>query len=177
MKGHVRKRGTSGAFVADAGAQLAHRCTACRARTWGTWGRPVADCPACGSPLGEALSERRQTWRSGYPTRKAAEVGLRQFLCSVDAGRDPLPEKMTVGSWAERWLVSDRVRSLRPRTRARYAGIIRDDVVPAVGGLQLSELRARHIGLALEHATSRGMSPRSVAQDPSGDQFVLAGRC
>lgn len=163
MKGHVRKRGTSWAFVADAGAQLAHRCAACKAKTWATWGRPVTKCPSCGAPLDEARSQRRQTWRSGFATRKAAELALRQFLSSVDSGADPFPGRLTVADWAARWMASDRFTSLRSQTTSRYRQVMTDYVVPTIGDMQLTEVRARHVGLVLERVSERGVTARTVA--------------
>lgn len=166
MRGHVRRRATGWAFVADAGHQPATRCETCGRRDWVTRGRPSTSCPqgACDGAMTTPSPERRQVWKSGFATRKAAETALRTFLAGVEGGADPFPEKMTVAQWAARWTASERVKALRPQTRSRYLVIVRDDVLPAMGQMELTAVRPRHVGLVLDHARERGLAPRSVTQ-------------
>lgn len=165
MRGHTRRRGDGWSFVADAGHQPAARCTTCGRRAWITRGPGLTTCPhaTCDGLGGQAL-ERRQVWKSGFKTKGAAEAALRIFLTGVEAGADPFPEKMTVTQWADRWATSERVEALRPRTRARYLGIVRDDIKPVIGSMELTAVRPRHVGFILEQARGRGLSARSVTQ-------------
>lgn len=166
MKGHTRKRGNSWAFVADAGHHPAARCTTCGSRVWVERGRYPERCTkaACDGVMGEPTPERRQVWRSGFKTKKAAQSALTGFLAAVDGGADPLPAKMTVAEWAKQWSESEAVTGLRHRTSVRYLSILRDDILPAIGQMEVAKVRPRHLNLALEHGKRRGLSPRSVTQ-------------
>lgn len=166
MKGHTRRRGNGWAYVADAGHQPAARCDTCEKRTWAVRGRVPAACPqgSCEGALGQPTPERRQVWKSGFRTKALAEAAMRTFIAGMEGGADPFPDRMTVAQWSERWATSEQVQSLRPQTRSRYEGILRTDVVPAIGTMDLGTVRPRHVGLVLDHARERGLSPRSVTQ-------------
>lgn len=166
MRGHTRRRGDGWSFVADVGQQPAARCDTCGKRCWATRGRVPPKCSqdACDGTMGDQAPERRQVWKSGFRTRKAAETALRTYLGTVESGADPFPDKLTIAEWAERWGTSERVETLRPRTRARYLGIVRDDIVPAIGTMELTLVRPRHVALVLDQARGRGLAPRSVTQ-------------
>lgn len=51
---------------------------------------------------------------------------------------DPKAAQVTVGLWAQRWL--DAQTHLKPSTRERYAGILREHVVPRWGSTRLSDV-------------------------------------
>jgi integrase len=164
MRGHVRRRGATWSYVVDAGMNRARRCTTCDARVWTEWGHSPGVCPKCAAELGEERQERQQIWKSGFRTKRAAEQEMRDFLVKVGAGADPLPKDLTVTAWVEKWLVSERVRSLRTQTSNRYRQLLRNDVIPSIGGMQLVDVRPRHIALVLERLAERGMSARTITQ-------------
>jgi integrase len=68
----------------------------------------------------------------------------RDWLTTVENSKitgayvDPNRSKVTVGTWADEWLESK--LDLAPKTRDRYAGIIREHIRPRWGALQLSEV-------------------------------------
>jgi len=165
MRGSVLPRGSGWTYVVDVPRQPCVTCVEGH-RTDLSHGATPKSCPVvgCDAPLGERGSRRRQLWKAGFPTRKAAEFAMRRHLVQLDQGADPYPTKITVDEWMTKWLASPHVTMLRPRTSTRYAQIVRDDVSPVIGSLLLTEVRRRHAGMVIDHCRARGLSPRSIAQ-------------
>jgi Arm DNA-binding domain len=63
----------------------------------GSWAW-VADVPA---PEGQP---RRQQTKSGFPTKKDAELALREYLVLADRGRVVAPSSRTLGEYLSQWL-------------------------------------------------------------------------
>ena len=101
-------------------------------------------------------------WRSGFATKASASQAIRDFLGRVDAGKDPFPDDITFRDWVARWLDSERVRSLRPHTAARYQQVLEDYLLPDLGALKLADIRPRHIRPVLDSMAVRGRAPRSL---------------
>ena len=66
-----------------------------------------------------ATGRRRQQWKGGYKTRKAAEAGLRELMAAVDGGQHVARSATTVGEYLDEWLVGQEAR-LRPTTWNSY---------------------------------------------------------
>src|SRR5919106_6348152 len=62
-----------------------------------------------------ATGKRRQKWKGGFRTRKAAEAALRELVAGVDAGRYVERSTKTVGEYLDEWLEVVQPR-LRPTT-------------------------------------------------------------
>lgn len=163
MKGHVRKRGTAWAFVVDVDGQRAQRCEACGARSW-VERRSIEACPKCSGAMSEARAERRQVWRSGFPTKRAAEQELRSYLVDVESGRDPFPADTDLRTWADQWRSSETFGRLRPRTRARYAQVLEDWWLDQLGPMAVTSIRPRHVRQVLDAMAGDGVSERSISE-------------
>jgi len=89
-------------------------------------------------------------WRARYRDAHGAEHA-RHFTRKVDAQRwldsvttavqtgmyvDPNRGRVTVAEWAPRWLAGQ--AHLKPSTRERYAGILREHVLPASSRVQVA---------------------------------------
>jgi integrase len=135
MRGTVRKRGNTWSFIVDEGND------------------PVT-------------GKRRQRWKGGFKTRRAAEDGLREALNRIGRGDDPIPEKVTYEEFLERrWLPHLAAQDKpRPRTRERYADLLRTYVVPHIGAMQVERVRPGDVQRALDAATKEGRAPRTVRQ-------------
>ncbi len=125
------------------------------------------------------------------------------FLTSVEGAKlagtyiDPAVAQLTVGAWADRWLAGQ--THLKPSTRERYAGILREHVGPRWGTVRLadvghadvqawvSELAAsrsaattrkvhRVLSLVLESAVKDGRLVRNVAEGASLPRVVQTER-
>ena len=101
--------------------------------------------------------ERRQragkpVWRAHYRTPTGLQrnrtfnrkVDAERFLATIGAAKvagtyvDPALARITVGEWAEIWLTAQ--AHLRATTRERYAGILREHIVPAWGAVRLANV-------------------------------------
>jgi integrase len=107
--------------------------------------------------------KRRQRWQSGFRTKADAEKELRRALGRLDAGNDPIPTKITLNEFTERWLAHlDAVDSPRPTSRRRYAELLHQRVVPLIGGMRLDRIRPAHVQTVLDAATEAGLSPATA---------------
>jgi integrase-like protein len=82
---------------------------------------------------------RRFEALGGYPTRSQAEAALADALARRSHGLALDPAKLTVNQYLDRWLTHIRT-SLRARTAARYAALLRDHVRPDIGARPLKQL-------------------------------------
>jgi integrase len=82
---------------------------------------------------------RRFEALGGYPTRSQAEAALADALARRSHGFALDPAKLTVDQYLDRWLAHVRT-SLRARTVARYAALLRDHVRPDIGARPLKQL-------------------------------------
>lgn len=92
-------------------------------------------------------------------TRDECRRKLRAVLREIeDAGR-PSDDKLTFGKYATRWLGT---LTLRDRTKRRYEGIVRLHLIPRLGKVTLSKIRADDIDSLLAAKLAEGLSPQSV---------------
>jgi hypothetical protein len=84
----------------------------------------------------------RVTWRAHYRDPAGRQrnrtfshrIDAERFLTTVEAAKltgsyvDPTLARLTVGDWSIRWLEGQ--AHLKPSTRERYAGILREHVGP-----------------------------------------------
>jgi integrase len=82
---------------------------------------------------------RRFEALGGYPTRAQAEAALADALARRSHGLALDPAKLTLDQYLDRWLAHIRT-SLRARTVARYAALLRDHVRPEIGARPLKQL-------------------------------------
>jgi integrase len=82
---------------------------------------------------------RRFEALGGYPTRAQAEAALADALTRRSHGLALDLARLTVNEYLDRWLAHVRV-SLRARTVARYAALVRDHVRPDIGARPLKQL-------------------------------------
>jgi integrase len=110
------------------------------------------------------------TYRSkSFPTRGDASRHLARIRTDMDRGDwfDPDAGREALESYSTRWLTTRRVkgRPLAPRTKERYASILRVHIVPTLGQLPLSRLETpviRQWHSSLSEAATPG--PATVAK-------------
>src|SRR5665811_107520 len=72
------------------------------------------------------------------------KVDAERFLTTVESAKltgsyiDPAASRLTVRIWAQRWL--DGQTHLKPSTRERYAGILREHINPRWGTTKLADI-------------------------------------
>ena len=97
----------------------------------------------------------RVSWRAHYRTPDGKQrtktfdrkIDAERFLTTIESAKmtgsyvDPALARLTVGEWAERWL--DGQAHLKPSTRERYAGILREHIDPRWGHVRARRRHAR----------------------------------
>ncbi len=89
--------------------------------------------------------KRRQKWHGGFSTRADAEAHRVALVAELDAGTYTEPSVVTVDEWVNGgwWvLLEDRVK---PSTAAAYRANLRHHVLPSLGRVRLTSLRAEHL--------------------------------
>jgi integrase len=96
--------------------------------------------------------------------RSRAEVRekLQAALRAEASGLLPAGERVTVGGFLEQWLRDSARPSVRPRTYASYASIVRIHLAPALGKTPLTRLSPQQVQAFLNAKSASGLSPRTV---------------
>ena len=143
-------------------------------------------CSARGDEHGQHRQARR--WASASPLSRRTRQGARTpFNRKIDAQNwldsvttamqtgvyvDPNRGKITIGDWSARWL--DGQAHLKPSTHERYAGILREHVLPQRSAVQLidvthADVQAPVSGLAGRRRCARFIASfHSSSRRPSG---------
>jgi integrase len=91
-----------------------------------------------------ATGKRRTATVTIRGTRSDAEKELRRLLRTLDTGEHVDPTRMTTGRWLTTWLETVR-HEVASRSYERYAGIVNQHLVPALGQLPITKLAPSHI--------------------------------
>jgi integrase len=102
-----------------------------------------------------ATGKRRTVTTTVRGDRKAAERELRRLLRTVDTGEHVDPTRWTVREWLTRWLRTIR-EQLSPKSHERYAEIVNNFLIPALGNLALAKLAQSHIQEAYNRWSTGG---------------------
>ena len=92
--------------------------------------------------------KRRQTWRSGFRTRREAERGLTELLGRLEGGAYVEASRETVADFLREWLAAIEVCGLRPNTLSTYRMLIEKHLIPRLGSIPLQKLSALHLNAA-----------------------------
>lgn len=87
---------------------------------------------------------RKQKVETLQGTKADAQKRLREILTSLDKGIYTDAGKMTVSEYLQKWFEGHK-RDLSPSTARRYAGIIHQHLIPALGQTLLNKLTPLHI--------------------------------
>lgn len=113
-------------------------------------------------------------WRARYRDARGKEHS-RHFAKKLDATRwlaqsktkvavgdwvDPSLARVTVGEWAALWMASQ--VQLEPTTKVRYAGIVRNHVLPVWGRVQLAAVSHADVATWVQAMLVEGQSASSV---------------
>lgn len=109
----------------------------------------------------DAGGKRRQQWVTIRGTKRDAEKRLSEMLHQLDTGSFMRPGKTTVAEFLSRWL-EDHKAGLSPRGYERYRDIVTKRLVPALGGLTLTQLRPEHLQKLYTTMQNAGLSARTV---------------
>jgi integrase len=102
-----------------------------------------------------ATGKRRRKWHTFAGTKRQAQIECARLIASIDGGTYLEPAKITVAAHMERWL--EHVRSqVSPKTFERYCGVVRGNILPALGAVLLTKLQPVQISEMYGKALSSG---------------------
>jgi hypothetical protein len=84
----------------------------------------------------EAIGKRKRSWYSFKGTKRQAQDECARLITDLKNGNALEPNKTTVAQFLERWL--DHIRTqVSPKSHERYAGIVHQNLIPALGAVRL----------------------------------------
>jgi integrase len=96
-------------------------------------------------------------------TRAEVRDKLQAALRAEATGLALPAERLTVGTFLDQWLRESARPSVRPRTYASYAGIVRVHLQPGLGRDPLARLTPQHVQTFLNAKSREHLAPRTVA--------------
>jgi integrase len=113
--------------------------------------------------------KRKQKWHSVKGSRRDAETKLAELLHELGTGGYVEPARLSVAQFLEKWLQDYARINVSGKTFERYSEIVRNDLIPAIGAMQLQKLRPVHIQGYYSRALTTGrkdgkggLSPQTV---------------
>jgi integrase len=91
-----------------------------------------------------ATGKRKIATATVRGARKDAEKELRRLLRTLDTNEHVASTRMTLRQWLASWLEAVR-GEVAPRTHERYAEIVKNFLVPALGNLSIAKLAPSHL--------------------------------
>jgi integrase len=88
--------------------------------------------------------KRRQKWKRGFPTKKAAQEAMNEVLGRVHRGTWLDPGKRTLSDYLEEW-IEGLAASRQNSTVENYGNVLRSWVMPRIGGLRLAAVEPGHV--------------------------------
>ena len=112
--------------------------------------------------------KRRQKWKRGFPTKKAAQEAMNEVVGRIHRGTWLDPGKRSFSDYLEEW-IEGLAASRENSTVENYGNVLRSWVIPRIGSLRLSAVEPGHLRklyVELLNEGGRGgrpLSPRSVS--------------
>ena len=111
--------------------------------------------------------KRKRRWHSFAGTKRQAQVEAARLLTELKGGTAVEPSRLTVASFLEKWLAHIKPQ-VAPRTIERYAEIVAEYLIPALGNVLLLKLQPLLISTAydkIRRSRTKGqgeLSPRTI---------------
>lgn len=96
-----------------------------------------------------------------FDTQREAAQHRRKLSSQVDEGTYTEPSKLTVRGWLDIWQ-RDYIGDVKLSTKQKYEQMIRVHILPAMGGVKLSELAPPIVQNMYNEASRKGLSPKTV---------------
>jgi integrase len=118
---------------------------------------------------------RQRDVKGGFASGKAAAEARAEVVRQFQRGERSLDPSVTVGDWLRRWLEARIARGeLRESTAADYRDSIERHLIPRLGHLRLSDLRAAHITAAYDAMRSERAAAIAAAQETNAQRRAEA---
>lgn len=99
---------------------------------------------------------RRRKWHTFHTTSKRkAEEECARLVAEMRGGSYVEPSKLTIAAYLDTWLGHAKSQ-VTPRTHERYSEIVRKNIGPAIGSVNLTKLRPQQIADAYSKALTSG---------------------
>lgn len=106
--------------------------------------------------------QRNRRYFTVRGTEKDAQRFRRERLGEIDRGAQAPASKLTVADYLKQWLRDYAKPNTSPRTVEGYRGIIEKHIIPALGNIQLSQLKTNHIKAFYAETMNKGLSAQTV---------------
>lgn len=93
-------------------------------------------------------------------TQRDAKAKLKDAQDKIEAGIDPRGERLTVAFYLTEW-IDDVKTHLSPSTHISYTSYLRTHLIPHLGTLKLTDLKAPHVNKMLKEMSANGCSART----------------
>src|SRR5262245_5212155 len=116
-----------------------------------------------------ATGKRKRKWHSFKGTKREAQIECSRLITAMTGGSYIEPNKITLAEFLTRWL--DHIKSqVSPKSFERYAGIVNQNIKPALGAVILNKLKPAQISETYTQALAGGrrddkeggLAPRTV---------------
>ena len=105
---------------------------------------------------------RRIAYATVNGTRTEAEKELRRLLTALDKGMHVDPSTQTVAEFLQSWLADVAPGAVGEKSLERYASLVRLQINPHLGTMQLQRLRPGDVASWLQALSKTGLAPRTV---------------
>ena len=89
--------------------------------------------------------KRKTRYASFKGTKKDAELELAKLITAAANGEQVDPSKLTINEFLDKWDTDWCAGNVSPKTRERYAELLRLHVRPTLGALKIQKLRPVHL--------------------------------
>jgi integrase len=116
-----------------------------------------------------ATGKRKRKWHSFEGTKREAQIECSRLITAITGGTYVEQNKITLSAFLSRWL--DHIKSqVSPKSFERYAGIVNQNIRPALGAViltklkpaQISDLYAAALANGRRDDKAGGLAPRTV---------------
>ncbi|SFM43927.1 tyrosine-type recombinase/integrase [Salibacterium qingdaonense] len=105
--------------------------------------------------------KRKQKWFSGYSNKTDAEKDLPGIVAKLQEGSFIEPTKATVSEFLNEWL-KIRQSDLSSNTYDSYCRQVQNHIIPSIGQIPLSKLRAMHVQRMMGELEKKNLSKTSI---------------
>jgi integrase len=138
-------------------------------------GRLTKACPRLGRERGHgswyyradvgrdaSTGRRREQRKGGFATKSEADAALAAVLHAANTGEHRHDGRQTVGAYLTVWLADRETDGLRASTAQMYRRYVENDLIPALGGIRLGELRPGHVEKLLRDLRAAGRGATTI---------------
>ena len=119
----------------------------------------------------DAKGNRLRKFVNVKGTKDRAQQKLREILTNLDKGIPVGTSKISFADWLNRWFEEYVIPITKTKSQERYEGMIRNHIVPSLGGIELNKVTPSDIQSLEARLLAGGMAPKGV----DGVHNVISG--